>query len=35
MGEGRTSEVPWGDGLGKGDFGRLEKQVKMIMKTSL
>jgi len=24
MGEGRASGVPWGEGLGKGDWGRLE-----------
>ena len=23
MGEGSASEMPWGDGLGKGDLGRL------------
>ena len=27
MGEGRASGVPWGDGLGKGDFGRLEGKI--------
>jgi len=24
MGEGRASGVPWGEGLGQGDLGRLE-----------
>jgi hypothetical protein len=26
MGEGSTSGVPWGDGLGKGDCGRLARE---------
>ena len=27
MGEGSASEVPWGDGLGKGDWERLSPSV--------
>jgi len=29
MGEGRASGVPWGEGLGKGDLGRLEGSVEI------